>query len=273
MDKEKIARCLILQYLTQCCADDTEHRDELEVSIDCLKTIWGINDFSVSIPNVHSIVDLIPAPQYDTDRAMELKQEGNTLLREGNLDGAIAKYNEAIATDPNQSTFYCNRAAVYSKKGNHQQAIEDCEKAISLDQEYATAYSRLGFAYYQLGNVEKAREAYKRGLRACPNNENLKENLNSLGPDPSAGSATNNANSGQMPGGDVLGSMLGNFAQNPAMISQLAEKMNSPEVQQLMQDPEMSSFMEQIKSNPASLFSMMGDPRMQRLFQAIMGGH
>ncbi|KAK8884126.1 hypothetical protein M9Y10_043231 [Tritrichomonas musculus] len=264
MDKEKIARCLILQYLTQCSAEDTEHSDELGVSIDCLKEIWKIEDFNVSLPNVHSIVDLIPSPEHDTERAMQLKQEGNALLKEGNLDGAISKYNEAIATDPTQSTFYCNRAAVYTRKENHEKAIEDCEKAISLDPNYATAYSRLGYAYFKLGNIEKAREAYNRGLRACPNNESLKENLKSLGPEPPK-------QSNQMPG-DFL-SMLGNFTQDPQMMSKIIEKMNSPEVQQLMQDPEMAEFMNEIKSNPTSIFTKMNDPRMQRLFTTIAGNH
>ena len=208
MDKEKIARCLILQYLTQCSVEDTEHSEELNVSIDCLKNIWAIEDYNVTLPNVHSIIDLIPSSEYDTERAMQLKQEGNTLLKEGNLDGAIQKYNEAIATDPTQSTFYCNRAAVFTKKDNNEKAIEDCEKAISLDPEYATAYSRLGYAYFKLGNIKKAREAYNRGLRACPNSESLKESLKSLGPE-----TTRQQN--QAPPGNDFFSMLGNFTQDP----------------------------------------------------------
>lgn len=266
MDKEKIARCLILQYLTQCSVEDTEHTDELNVSIDCLKTIWELEDFSVSLPNVHSIVDLIPSTEYDTERAMQLKQEGNALLKEGNLDGAIQKYTEAIATDPTQSTFYCNRAAAYTKKDNNEKAIEDCEKAISLDPKYATAYSRLGYAYFKLKNIEKAREAYNRGLRACPDNDSLKENLKSLGPEQTKQQT-------QAPPGNDFFSMLGNFAQDPQMMNRIFEKMNSPEVQQLMQDPEMADFMNEIKSNPTAIFSKMNDPRMQRLFNAIAGNH
>ena len=266
MDKEKIARCLILQYLSSCCDEDSEHHDELEVSIECLKTIWEIDDFSVNLPNVRSIVDLIPEPKYDTEKAMQLKQDGNNLLKDGNLDGALQKYNEAIKTDPTQSTFYCNRAAVYSKQEKHELAIEDCEQAISLDPEYATAYSRLGFAYYKLGKIDKAREAYKRGLTACPNNQSLKENLESLGPDPSPQQQQ------QMPNPDAMMGLLSNFMQDPqGMMNKVTENLyNSPETREMMNDPEMQTILQQIQTNPLSILSMANDPRVQRLFKAII---
>lgn len=260
MNKELAARCLILQYLSQCSSEDTQHREELDVAIECLKNTWEIHDFNYSIPNVHSLLDLIPTATYDTARAMELKQEGNALLKEGNLQGAMDKYTEAISVDPSQSQFYCNRAAVYTKLGDHNKAIEDCEKAISLTPTYANAYSRLGYAYYQLKDYEKAREAYKRGLRECPNNAGLSDSLNSLPPEQPKQSTPD------------LMSLLGNFAQNPQMIQKLMQGLQSPEVQRLLQDPEMQDLKAQIEQNPSAIISLLGDPRMQRFMEAAAAG-
>lgn len=265
MEQEKIARCLILQYLESCCASDASHHDELEVAIECLKNIWNLEKHDVTVPGVKSIVDLIPAPKYDTEKALALKAEGNTALQNGNFDIAIAKYTEAIQVDPTQATFYCNRAAAYTKKEDFNKAIPDCEEAIRLDPSYATAYSRLGFAYYSLGKIEEAREAYNRGIRACPTNESLKSNLASLGPEP----AQQQQSAGGAPD---FASMIGQFASNPGMLSQLTEKLKSPEVLALMQEPGMAEFLQQIQSNPGAIFSLLSDPRMQRLMGAVMGG-
>jgi tetratricopeptide (TPR) repeat protein len=178
----------------------------------------------------------------------------------------MQKYTEAIATDPTEPTFYCNRAAVFTKRNEYQNAINDCEKAITLDPVYATAYSRLGYAFFQLGQVDRAREAYQRGLRACPDNQALKDNLSSIPPEqgaPAPPPGTGNS--------DFLSGLFGAFANNPAMMGQIMEKMNSPEVQTVLQDPEMAAFVDEIKANPAAIFSKMGDPRLQKLMAIVMG--
>jgi tetratricopeptide (TPR) repeat protein len=250
MDKTNIARRLVVRYLESCVASDPEHEEEFSVSIECLKTIWAIQDTSVPLPGVNSLIDLIPDRTIDKERGVQLKLEGNAALRDGNYDLALAKYTEAIAADPTEPTFYCNRAAVRSKQGEHALAIPDCQKAIELDPKYATAYSRLGFAHFSLNQNDKAREAYERGIRACPDNQQLRDNLNSLPalPPPPAG-----------------------FENNP-MFAGIAERLKSPEVEALLQDPEMAGIVAQLQSNPAALLSMMGDPRVARLIQAVMGG-
>jgi tetratricopeptide (TPR) repeat protein len=260
MDKEKTLRCLIVQYLESLIPDDPEHGEELGVSVECLKTVWGIGDATVSIPGVRSLIDLIPEPQYDTERAVQLKLEGNAALKNGDLDLALAKYTEAISVNPNEATFYCNRAAVYSKKGQHESAIGDGEKAFALDPKYATAYSRLGFAYFSLNNTEKARDAYQRGIRACPDSQALKDNLQSLGPAPAP------------PGGgaDGLGGLFGGLAGNP-MFAQIAERFKSPEVQAILAEPGMADLVAELQTNPGAVMSKMGDPRVQRILAAVMG--
>ena len=45
-----------------------------------------------------------------------LKNEGNKLLQANDITGAISKYSEAIALDPNNQVYYSNRSAAYIKE-------------------------------------------------------------------------------------------------------------------------------------------------------------
>jgi tetratricopeptide (TPR) repeat protein len=269
MDKEKVARCLILQYLQACSVEDVDHSDEFEVAIDCLKSIWSIDDPTMQIPGIHSIVDLVPNPKYNTELAMQLKADGNTALKDGRFDEAIKKYTEAIEVDPTQSTFYCNRAAVYSKINQHEKAIEDGEKAIQLDPNYANAYSRLGYAYYQIGKMDEARKAYKRGIRACPDHQGLKDNLASLGPDQSAAPPRGPAAAG--PGMD-LNALFGKFVNNPDMLRVIQERMEKPEFQALLQDPEFARKFEEVSTNPLALTGLLSHPKFGEVANLLLGG-
>ena len=259
MDKETTLRHLILQYINNCAEADPNNAEELSVAADCLRTSWGMDDRTVTIPGISSLLDLIPVAKNDTARGMELKLAGNKELSQGNYDKAIDLYTQAINADPTQATFYCNRAAALTKKNQFKEAIPDCEKAIQLDPKYAGAYSRLGFAYWSLNNIPEARKAYQRGLQACPDNQTLRENLESLPQEQ------------QAPSQDFLSSMMGMLGQNPNIIGQLQERLQSPEVQRLAEDPEYADIFEKVSANPMSALSMMGDPRMMKLIQIIMG--
>ena len=266
MEKDTIARSLIIQYLEYCSKNDVgTNFEEIEVAIDCLKNIWKIDQPNITLPGIKSILDLIPDPKYDTEKAMKLKVEGNSSLTSGDYETAINKYTEAIKLDPTQSTFYCNRAAAYSKREEHEKAIIDAEKAIALDSKYANAYSRLGFAFWSLNKIEEARDAYKKGLIACPGNKSLTESLEALGPEPS--DSNNNNNNPNI--NETLEGLAGMFAGNP-LLSQFSEKLKNPQVQKLLQEPDMLELIQQIQQNPNSIMSKMNDPIMMKLIGAIM---
>ena len=54
----------------------------------------------------------------------------------GNLDQAIADYDQAIALDPQFALAYYNRGLAYYGKGDLDRAIADYDEAIALDPEY-----------------------------------------------------------------------------------------------------------------------------------------
>ena len=53
---------------------------------------------------------------------------GNDLLREGDVEGAVSRYSDAIDAAPTgvqAHVLYANRAAAYTRLGKHEQALAD----------------------------------------------------------------------------------------------------------------------------------------------------
>src|SRR5260370_24267369 len=73
----------------------------------------------------------------ETARANALTKSANQKMRDGDLDGALADYNQVIEIDkiyPEnvQSASYLSRGVVYEKRGDFDAALADFNKAIKL---------------------------------------------------------------------------------------------------------------------------------------------
>ena len=76
-------------------------------------------------------------------KAGELFLEGHELAEQGRFEEAIAKYADAIRSDPTNASAYNFRALAYNKLGQYVQGIQDLDKAIRLDPRMAEAYYKL----------------------------------------------------------------------------------------------------------------------------------
>ena len=65
---------------------------------------------------------------------------------DGDLDQAIADYDQALVLDPQHVGAYYSRGNAYFSKGDFDQAITDFDQAIELDQQYVNAYYNRGLA-------------------------------------------------------------------------------------------------------------------------------
>ena len=92
--------------------------------------------------------------------AEEKYNSGTEKFNKGDLDGALADFDEAVRLDPNLAAAYMNRGAVYAAKNEYDKSIEDSTKAIDLKpsktDDLATAYSNRGAAYIGKGEFDKA---------------------------------------------------------------------------------------------------------------------
>jgi Flp pilus assembly protein TadD len=81
-----------------------------------------------------------PAGEPDAKAHMSL---GSALYNDGDLDGAVREYQQAITLDPRNAWAHNNLGATLEKKGDLDGAIREYQQAVSLDPENAAARRNL----------------------------------------------------------------------------------------------------------------------------------
>lgn len=95
--------------------------------------------------------------------AEEKKKQGNEEHKKGNYQAAVRCYTDAISKldpltaidlNPNEPSFYTNRAFsnIYLKE--YRRAIDDCEQSLQVNPQFARAYKRLFKCYLCIGDFE-----------------------------------------------------------------------------------------------------------------------
>jgi Flp pilus assembly protein TadD len=86
----------------------------------------------------------------------------------GDLGGAIEDYNEAIRLKPDDAVAFLGRGTVRRKMGDLEGAIQDCDEAIRLKPGEALFFDNRGKARYQKGDLTGAIEDYTEAIRLKP---------------------------------------------------------------------------------------------------------
>eukprot|EP00307_Rebecca_sp_RCC1486_P011964 CAMPEP_0119407366 /NCGR_PEP_ID=MMETSP1335-20130426/1281_1 /TAXON_ID=259385 /ORGANISM="Chrysoculter rhomboideus, Strain RCC1486" /LENGTH=658 /DNA_ID=CAMNT_0007431465 /DNA_START=1 /DNA_END=1979 /DNA_ORIENTATION=- len=110
-----------------------------------------------------------PSGSESSDRADELKNQGNKKFGEGHFPEAIDLYTQAIEADPLKALIYCNRSLCHIKMETYGLAIADATTALEIDPKCVKAYYRRGSAYMGLGKYKDARTNYKKACQLKPN--------------------------------------------------------------------------------------------------------
>eukprot|EP01137_Pigoraptor_chileana_P014175 Opistho-2@68503 len=130
-----------------------------------------------------------------------LKDDANTLFKEGNFDGALRKYHEALmhvlhtTSDISRSygermsdserdqindlivACYANLAMCLSKKGRWDRVVINCNKALEIQPNHAKALYRRAVAYIELGEIFKAESDLAAAGRAAPEEPAIRHEL------------------------------------------------------------------------------------------------
>uniref|UniRef100_A0A3Q4MZ06 Small glutamine-rich tetratricopeptide repeat-containing protein alpha n=1 Tax=Neolamprologus brichardi TaxID=32507 RepID=A0A3Q4MZ06_NEOBR len=218
----------------------SDAQESLEVAVQCLETAFEVStdDQSLAVPmtlpeiftsaTAKSQVNNNSTPNSPTEEqkaeAERLKSDGNDQMKVDNFAAAVEFYSKAIAINPQNAVYYCNRAAAYSKLGNYAGAVQDCERAISIDPNYSKAYGRMGLALASLNKHTEAVSYYKKALELDPDNDTYKTNLKIAEEKMDTSSPTAGL------GGVDLAGLL----SNPGFMNMASSLMNNPQVQQLM---------------------------------------
>jgi tetratricopeptide (TPR) repeat protein len=94
--------------------------------------------------------------------------EGTQLRVEEQFDSAIAKFAEAIQTDPTNPQAYIERGITNSSSGKPDEAIADFNFAINYDPASAQAYNARGVAWAQKEQLEQAIKDYVKAIELQP---------------------------------------------------------------------------------------------------------
>lgn len=113
----------------------------------------------------------------DKEKALELKNEGNKLVKEKRYAQATEFYTKAIECDPENSILYSNRAFTNLKLDNFQSSLNDAKRAIELDNNNLKAYHRRAMSYIGLLEFRKAKKDLAIVLKFKPNELTAKNAL------------------------------------------------------------------------------------------------
>lgn len=140
----------------------------------------GITDEELDdILHSHSSDSKLYVLNTNVKKSVELKQEGNNLLKEQKFQKAATKYTDAIVLpgipDEDLSILYSNRSLSYLKLGKYTEALEDAKQSKRLNPDYIKAYIRLGKAYEALRKYDKAVKNFDKALSLDMHNEDIRK--------------------------------------------------------------------------------------------------
>lgn len=191
--------------------------------------------------------DAEAAAYQSPELAQEAKEKGNECFKTQQFPEAIKAYTEAIKRNPKDPTFYCNRAAAYTKLRELAHAMTDCDIALDLDPTYVKAIIRKAHIYYWRKEFHKALATYEQGLKLAPDNEELKGGVDS----------THRAIAESQQSGEVDE-------------DRVRMAMADPEIQMILQDPVMQGVLRDFSDNPTHAQAHMKDPSVMAKLQKLI---
>ncbi|AFZ16575.1 tetratricopeptide repeat protein [Allocoleopsis franciscana] len=107
-------------------------------------------------------------------------EQGNTLASQGDYQGALEEYNQALQLDPNFAYAYRMRSFIRHALGDYQEALEDCNMLFQLNCPLgeADAYYNRSLIRHAVGDYQGALEDCNRALQfLCQWHDTLLENI------------------------------------------------------------------------------------------------
>lgn len=118
-----------------------------------------------------------PTPSKQLSSAEALKEQGNTALKQGNLQQAVKLYSEALEADSTLAAAYNNRALAHLKLSNLADAEADCSYVLRLDPRNVKAFLRRGSAREAMQRLAEAVEDYQQATVLDPKSKEAQSKL------------------------------------------------------------------------------------------------
>lgn len=88
-------------------------------------------------------------------QAKAAKNLGNESYKKKEFDEAIKHYEEAIAQDSTDITFYSNLAAVYFELKDYDKCVAECERGVEIGRENRADFKLIAKAFARIGNAKR----------------------------------------------------------------------------------------------------------------------
>ena len=111
---------------------------------------------------------IIRASRLDAESANFYCNQGAILQNQGDLDGAISKYKQALKINPDIPGAYNNMGNALKNKRNLAEALNCYRQAIKIKPDYAEAYNNMGIALRESGDLDAALNLYKEAIKFKP---------------------------------------------------------------------------------------------------------
>lgn len=97
--------------------------------------------------------------------AADAKLKGNDAYKKRDFPKALEFYNQAIELDPEELTYYTNKAAVYFEQKNYDGCIEVCDEAIALTKGKPYDYVKLSKAMARKANAQAKQDKLEESIQ------------------------------------------------------------------------------------------------------------
>ena len=113
-------------------------------------------------------ISIIGFTQEMKPEAGKLYNEGNALLKSGDVNAAIEKYNSALAIEKDYRTYY-QKGVALKKADKLAESKTAFEESLKLNGSFEGALNALGGVYFSMGNYTAAIENFEKVLNSDAN--------------------------------------------------------------------------------------------------------
>ena len=116
-------------------------------------------DFEQSHPSLAGLVFFISLEHCIMPTPNELYDEGTALKEQGDLDGAVAKWQEILAIDPDYVLAHMALGVHLQKLGRNDEAIKHAVRVTELEPNDSFSFTQLSVIYQRCGKIPEAEDA------------------------------------------------------------------------------------------------------------------
>lgn len=124
-------------------------------------------------------ISVISFAQDMSPEAGKLYNEGNSMLKAGNYNGAIENYDKALAIEKDYRIYY-QKGVAQKKSNNLDGAKSSFEEVIKMKNDFEPGYNALGGVFFSMGDYNKAITNFEKVLTLTDNasvQKKVKKNL------------------------------------------------------------------------------------------------